>query len=311
VRRLLGTIPALLLLVLLVVVMVRMIPGNITDLLLQEGGGSNSSAHAALEHKLGIDKSVLTTYVDYVGHAVRGEFGRSLWNGQPVMDRIAPRLPITFALMFESLALTVLIAIPVGVISAVFRNSPLDYVARVGTTVFLCVPVFVIATLVIVLPAIWWGWSPHIRITSLSADPVGTLRQLFLPSVIVAVGSAAGLARITRGVMLEVLVEDYVRTARAKGLSDRIVVLRHAMRNSLIPVVTTIGLIFARALTGAVVIEQIFSIPGTGQLLLESVRLRDYPYVQAIVVLIGAWVMLANLVVDVSYGYLDPRIRVG
>src|SRR5207245_614626 len=133
-----------------------------------------------------------------------------------------------------------------------------------GTTVFLCVPVFVIATLVIVLPAIWWGWTPNIRVTSLSADPVGTLRQLFLPSVIVALGSAAGLARITRGVMLDVLIEDYVRTARAKGLSERIVVLRHAMRSGMIPVVTTVGLIFARALTGAVVIEQIFSIPGMG-----------------------------------------------
>jgi peptide/nickel transport system permease protein len=220
-------------------------------------------------------------------------------------------MPITFALMFESLALTVLIAIPVGVISAVYRNSLLDYVVRIGTTVFLCVPVFVIATLVIVLPAIWWGWTPNIRITSLSTDPAGTVRQLFLPSLIVALSSAAGLARITRGVMLEALVEDYVRTARAKGLSERIVVMRHALRTAVIPVVTTIGLIFARALTGAVVIEQIFSIPGMGRLLLESVQLRDYPYVQAIVVLIGAWVMFANLLVDVSYGYLDPRIRYG
>jgi peptide/nickel transport system permease protein len=307
-RRLIGIVPSLLLLILLVVVMVRLIPGNVADLMLQEQG-RNPGARAALEHKLGLDESVVTSYGNYVAHAATGDFGHSLWTGQPVMNRIASRLPITFALMFLSLFFTLVIALPVGIISAVFRDTPLDYVLRGGTIVFLSVPVFVLATMVIILPAIWFGWSPNLQIKSLGADPIGTTRQLMLPAAIVAVGSAAGLARITRTMMLEVLVEDFVRTARAKGLAERVVVVRHALRNALIPVVTTIGLVFARALIGAVVIEQIFAIPGMGRLLLESVSLRDYPFIQAIVLLIGAWVMLVNLCVDVSYGFLDPRIR--
>jgi len=308
IRRVLGIIPSLLLLLLLVVVMVHLIPGNVTDLMLQEQG-SNAGARAVLEHKLGLDQSVLTSYVHYVAHAATGDLGHSLWTGQPVMNRIVSRLPITFILMTLSLVFTIALAVPVGVLSGVFRDTPVDYVLRGGTIVFLSVPVFVVATLVIVLPAIWFGWSPNLQIGTLSGDPLGTTRQLLLPAAIVAVGSAAGLARITRTLMLEVLGEDYVRTARAKGLSERAVIVRHALRNALIPVVTTIGLTFARALVGAVVIEQIFAIPGMGRLLFESVSLRDFPFVQAIVLLIGLWVMLVNLCVDVSYGFLDPKIR--
>jgi peptide/nickel transport system permease protein len=308
IRRLLFMLPTLLLLVFLVVFMVRLIPGNVTTLMLQDGG-ADAGARATLNHKLGLDKSLPQTYFDYIGNAVEGDFGRSLWSGQPVMSRIASRIPITTALMFESLLITVIIAIPVGVISAVTQDSPLDYLLRGGATLFLCVPSFVIATMVIILPAIWLGWSPNLQIKSLGSDFIGTLRQLFLPASIIALGSAAGLARITRTQMLEVLHEDYVRTARAKGLSSRVVIIRHAMRNGIIPVLTTIGLIFGGALSGAVVLEQIFAIPGMGQLLLQSVNLRDFPYVQAIVVLIGVWVMLVNLIVDVSYGLLDPKIR--
>jgi peptide/nickel transport system permease protein len=308
VRRLLFMVPTLLLLLFLVVFMVRLIPGNVTTLMLQDNG-ANAGSRAQLNHKLGLDKSLAQTYVEYVGHAVEGDFGRSLWSGQPVMGRVASRIPITLALMLEALVITVVIAIPVGVLSAVAQDTPLDYLLRGGSTLFLCVPVFVIATMVIILPAIWWGWSPNLQITSLGRDFVGTLRQLLLPAVIVGLGSAASLARITRTQMLEVLREDYVRTARAKGLSGSVVVLRHALRNGIIPVITTIGLIFGSALSGAVVIEQIFAIPGMGQLLLQSVNLRDYPFVQAIVVLIGVWVMLVNLVVDVSYGLIDPKIR--
>lgn len=308
VRRLLFMIPTLLLLVFLVVFMVRLIPGNVTTLMLQDGG-ANAGSRAALNHKLGLDKSLPQTYTEYIGHAAEGDFGKSLWSGQPVMNRITSRIPITFALMFEALLITVIIAIPVGVISAVAQDSPLDHLLRGGSTVFLCVPAFVIATMVIILPAIWFGWSPNLQIKGLGKDFFGTLRQLLLPAVIIALGSAAGLARLTRTQMLEVLHEDYVRTARAKGLSSRIVVTRHAMRNGIIPVITTIGLIFGGALSGAVVIEQIFAIPGMGQLLLQSVNLRDYPFIQAIVVLIGLWVMLVNLIVDISYGLLDPKIR--
>jgi peptide/nickel transport system permease protein len=307
-RRVLGMIPSLLLLLFITVLMVRLIPGSVVDLMLQEQGGQ-SAQRAAVEKNLGLDKSVVGSYVEYVGGVFRGDLGKSLWTGQAVVDRIAPRIPVTLTLMFLSLALTALFAIPVGVIAAVFQDSPLDYILRGGFTVFLSVPVFVLATLIIVLPAIWWSWTPDTQYRDIGEDFFGAMRQLFLPALVIAVSSAAPLARITRTMMLEVLSEDFVRTARAKGLSELTVISRHALRNAMIPVVTSIGLIFARAITGAVVLEQIFAIPGMGKLLVESVGLRDYPFVQALVLIVGAWVMLVNLVIDLSYGFLDPRIR--
>jgi peptide/nickel transport system permease protein len=309
-RRVLGMIPCLLLLLLITVVMVRVIPGNVVDLMLQEQGGQSGQA-ASIEQNLGLDRPVIVSYLDYVRGVVQGDLGTSLWTGQPVLDRILPRLPVTLSLMLLSLALTAIFAIPIGVIAGVFQDSPLDYLLRGAFTVFLSIPVFVLATLVIVLPAIWFGWTPNTQYRDLGEDLIGGMQQLFLPAVVIAVSSAAPLARITRTMMLEVLSEDFVRTARAKGLSDLTVVVRHALRNALIPVVTSIGLIFARAITGAVVLEQIFAIPGLGKLLIESVSLRDYPFVQAIVLLVGAWVMVVNLLIDVSYGFLDPRIRTG
>ena len=307
-RRLLFMVPSLLLLLLLTVLMVRAIPGNVVDLMLQEQG-SQAGQRETVIHNLGLDESIPASFVNYVKDLATGNLGNSLWTGQPVWDQIGPRLPVTLALMLLSLVLTVAIALPIGVIAGVFQDSPLDYALRGVFTFFLSVPVFVLATLVIVLPAIWWQWTPNTQYQSMSANPLGAIRQLLLPSVVIAFSSAAPLARITRTLMLEVLSEDYVRTARAKGLSEFTVVGRHALRNALIPVITSIGLIFARAITGAVVLEQIFAIPGMGNLLVQSVNLRDYPFVQAIVLIVGAWVMLSNIAIDVAYGYLDPRIR--
>ncbi len=307
-RRLLFMVPSLLLLLLLTVLMVRLIPGNVVDLMLQEQG-SQEGQREQVAHNLGLDKSIPVSFVNYAADLARGDFGRSLWTGEPVWDQIGPRLPVTVVLMFLSLFLTVVIAIPIGVVAGVLQDSPLDYALRGVFTFFLSVPVFVLATLVIVLPAIWWQWTPNTQYQSIIENPLGAIRQLVLPSIVIAVSSAAPLARITRTMMLEVLSEDYVRTARAKGLAEFTVVSRHALRNALIPVITSIGLIFARAITGAVVLEQIFAIPGMGNLLVQSVNLRDYPFVQAIVLIVGAWVMLSNIVIDVTYGYLDPRIR--
>jgi peptide/nickel transport system permease protein len=293
---------------LLTVVMVRLIPGNVVDLMLQEQTGQ-STQKQALEHNLGLDKPVIRSYIDYVGGVFRGDLGKSLWTGQSVLDRIASRIPVTLSQMLLSMVLTAVIAIPVGVIAAVAQDTPLDYILRGGFTIFLSVPVFVLGTLVIVLPAIWFGWTPNTQYHALSEDLIGGLEQLLLPAIVIAISSAASLARLTRTMMLEVLSEDFVRTARAKGLSEYRVIARHALRNALIPVVTSIGLIFARAITGTVVLEQIFAIPGMGKLLVESVSLRDYPFVQAIVLIVGMWVMAVNIIIDVSYGLLDPRVR--
>ncbi len=307
-RRLLFMVPSLLLLLFLTVLMVRLIPGNVVDLMLQEQGSSNEEREAVTRN-LGLDKPIAVSFVNYARDLAQGDFGKSLWTGEPVFKQIGPRLPVTLLLMFLSLFLTVAIAIPIGVIAGVFQDSPLDYVLRGAFTLFLSVPVFVLATLVIVLPAIWWQWTPNTQYQSISGNPIGAMQQLLLPSLVIAISSAAPLARITRTMMLEVLSEDYVRTARAKGLAEFTVVGRHALRNALIPVITSVGLIFARAITGAVVLEQIFAIPGMGNLLVTSVNLRDYPFVQAIVLIVGAWVMLSNIAIDVAYGYLDPRIR--
>lgn len=307
-RRLLFMVPSLLLLLFLTVLMVRLIPGNVVDLMLQEQGAP-SEQRDAVTRNLGLDKPMAVSFVNYVQGLATGDFGKSLWTGEPVWNQIGPRLPVTLVLMFLSLFLTVAIAIPIGVIAGVFQDSPLDYALRGLFTVFLSVPVFVLATLVIVLPAIWWQWTVNTQYQSLTDNPLGAMQQLLLPSFVIAISSAAPLARITRTMMLEVLSEDYVRTARAKGLAEFTIVARHALRNALIPVITSVGLIFARAITGAVVLEQIFAIPGMGNLLVQSVNLRDYPFVQAIVLIVGTWVMLSNIAIDVAYGYLDPRIR--
>ena len=309
VARLLAIIPTVLVLLFLVVVLVRLLPGNAVDVILQEQVRARDTGREELERRFGLDKPLPLQYVDYSLGVLRGDLGESVWSREPVTDIIRRRIGVTLELGLLGLALGAALGILLGVLSAVLQNSVPDYVLRSLSILGLSVPNFALATMVIVLPTIWWGWSPSIFYVPLSEGWWAHISQFFTPAVLLAIGLSAGLMRITRTQMLEVLRQDYVRTARAKGLGGRRVVVGHALRNALIPVVTVLGLQVAFLLSGSVLLEQIFGLPGMGRTLIGAVSTRDYPVVQGITVVSGLFVILINLLVDLSYGVLDPRVR--
>jgi peptide/nickel transport system permease protein len=308
-RRLLALIPTLFFASLIVFVTVRLIPGSVIDLMLSQNDIAVGKDRAQLEAALGLDRPMHVQYVRWIGAAVRGDFGRSLWQNTPVTAQLLERLPVTFELGLLALTVALAIAIPIGVYSAVRQDTGGDYLMRSFSILMLAIPGFWLATLVMVFPSIWWGWSPEIKYVPFRQDPVTNLRQMVVPGVILGTSLSAVTMRLTRTMMLEVLRQDYIRTAAAKGLSEPLVVIRHALRNALIPVVTLIGLQAPLLIGGAVIMEQIFVIPGMGLLLLEAVGQRDYPIITGVFLVLGVCVMLINLLVDLSYGSLDPRIR--
>jgi peptide/nickel transport system permease protein len=226
-----------------------------------------------------------------------------------VAELLQARLPITFQLGLMALIVALLIAIPIGIYSAIRQDTAGDYITRSFSILMLAVPSFWMGTMVMVFPSIWWGWSPEVKFVAFTDDPLQNLRQMILPAVILGTALSAITMRLTRTMMLEVLRQDYIRTAWAKGLPEKLVVVRHALRNALIPVVTLVGLQAPILIGGAVIVEQIFVIPGMGLLLLDSISQRDYPIITGVSLVIGFSVMLINLAVDLSYGLLDPKVR--
>jgi len=307
VKRLLIAIPSLLIASLIVFTLPRLIPGDAVQLMLSEKAYAKDIAE--LRAKLGLDRPMYVQYVDWLGHVVRGDLGESLWTRRPVLEEISQRLPITLTLAGFALTFALAIALPVGVISATRQDSLADFFARSTAILGLSVPNFWLATLLIVMPAIWWGWRPVGDFVEFSASPLGYLRQLLLPAVILGIAASAALMRLTRGMLLEVLRQDYVRTAWAKGLEGRIVVYKHALKNALIPVVTIVGGQLGVLLAGTVVVETIFALPGMGRLTVEAILFRDYPVVQTNVMLVAGTLVSLNLLVDLTYAWLDPRIR--
>ena len=307
VRRLLIALPSLLIASLIVFTLPRLIPGDVVQLMLEEKAYGKDLDD--LRAKLGLDRPIPVQYVDWLGSIVRGNFGESLWTRQPVLTELARRLPVTAALGSLALAVAIAIGIPIGVIAAVRQDGLLDFVARSIAVFGLSVPAFVMALLVTLLPAIWWGWTPRVQYVTFASNPAAFLLQLILPAIILGITSAAGIMRLTRGMLLEVLRHDYVRTAWAKGLRERVVVLKHALKNAVIPVVTVLGLQVAAIAGGAVIIEWIFGIPGMGQFLVDAIVQRDYPVIQGINLVIVVIIVATNLVVDLAYAVLDPRIR--
>jgi peptide/nickel transport system permease protein len=243
-----------------------------------------------------------------MGSMVRGHLGESLWTRQPVLSELARRLPVTVTLGIFATIVAIAIGMPIGVLAATRQDGATDFVARSAAILGLSIPGFVLAILVTLLPAIWWGWTPP-RFVAFTKDPAGHLLQFVLPALILGVAAAAAIMRLTRGMLLEVLRQDYVRTAAAKGLRGRVVVLKHALKNALIPVVTVLGLQVAGIAGGSVIIEWIFGIPGMGQFLVDAIVQRDYPVIQGINLIIVTIIVLTNLSVDLLYAVLDPRIR--
>jgi len=308
-RRLLALVPTLVFASIIVFVSVRLIPGDVIDLMLAQNDISAAQDRAKIEAALGLDHPMHEQYFRWAAGALQGDLGRSLWRNTPVTDDLAERLPVTFELGLLSLLIALTVAIPIGVHSALRQDTFADYVTRSFSILMLAVPGFWLGTLVMVFPSVWWRWSPELEYVRFFDAPLQNLRQMIVPAIILGLSLSAITMRMTRTMMLEVLRQDYIRTARAKGLKEKVVVARHALRNGLIPVVTLIGLQAPLLIGGAVIMEQIFVIPGMGQLLLDAVSQRDYPIISGVFLVVGTCVLLINLAVDLSYGLLDPNVR--
>jgi peptide/nickel transport system permease protein len=306
-RRLLVAVPSLLIASFIVFTLPRLIPGDVVQLMLEEKGYGKDLEE--LRAKLGLDRPIPVQYVAWLGAIGRGDLGESLWTRQPVRAELGRRMPVTVTLGLMALAVAILIGVPVGVVAAARPDGVVDFVARSAAIFGLSVPAFVKAIVIILLPAIWWGWTPMIRYVEFSQDPLTHVLQFLLPATILGIASAAAIMRLTRGMLLEVLRQDYVRTAWAKGVGERVIILKHALKNAIIPVMTVLGLQVAQIAGGAVIIEQIFSLPGMGQLLVESIVQRDYPVIQGINLLVVTIIVATNLAVDLAYAVVDPRIR--
>ena len=328
IRRILLLIPTLLILSIIVFLSVRFIPGDIVDSMVFEmevwinvGGDIDREA---LERMLGLDVPVYVQYGRWIGvlptpdwitkeshfnGILQGTLGNSLFGGWSIGERIMGRLPVTIELGFLAIVIGLLIALPVGIYSAIRQDTATDYVGRTAAIIGLATPNFWLAIMVMLYPGIWWGWSPSMEYIPLVEDPLGNLGMFIIPGLILGTASAAGTMRLTRTMMLEVLRQDYIRTAWSKGLKERVVIMRHAVKNAFIPVVTLIGLQLPLLVGGSVIIENIFNLPGLGRLFIFVLTERDYPMVSGINLFFGAVIMANNLFIDMIYPYLDPRVR--
>ena len=309
IKRFLLAIPVLLLVSIVVFLTIRLIPGNIIDMMVSDQGSLTQMDRAKIEQALGLDKPFLIQYGTWLGNIVlHGSLGNSLWDKLPVVDKISKRWPVTFELGILSLIISQLIALPIGVLSALRQDTFGDYVARSFAIMCVAVPSFWVATMLVVFPSIWWGWSPPLSLIPFNQDPIGNLKTFILPAIVLAMSMAGMTMRMTRTMMLEVLRQDYIRTAWSKGLRERVVVARHALKNALIPVITIIGMGVPTLIGGTVIVENIFSLPGMGQLIIQATQTRDYTMVSGVILFFGAILVVINLAVDLTYGFLDPRI---
>ena len=312
IRRLLLIIPTLFVLSMLVFFSVRFIPGDVIDAMLgrmAHVGASAAIDRDTLEQMLGLDVPVYVQYGRWLGGIfLEGTLGKSLWADLTVEEKILGRLPVTVELGAMAILIGLLIALPVGIYSAIRQDTTADYVGRSVAIIGLATPNFWLGIMVMIYPALWWGWAPPMRLIPFAADPLGNLGMFLIPSLILGTAMAAATMRMTRTMMLEVLRQDYIRTAWSKGLRERLVVMRHAVKNGLIPVVTLVGLQLPILLGGAVIMENIFNLPGLGSLLLTALSDRDYPVVSGINLVFATAVVGFNLIIDLIYPYLDPRV---
>ena len=311
IRRLLLFVPTLFILSVLVFLSVRFIPGDVIDNMvgrMDYAGGELD--RAAMERRLGLDLPVHVQYGRWIGSILLyGSLGESLMGGWRIEERIFDRLPVTLELGVMAILIGLVIALPVGIYSAIRQDTVADYAGRILAILGLATPNFWLGTMVMIYPAIWWAWSPPMELVPFAEDMWSHLGILVIPSLILGTALSASTMRLTRTMMLEVLRQDYIRTAWAKGLKERVVVLRHAIKNALIPVVTLVGLQLPLVVGGAVIMENLFNLPGLGRLLVESLSERDYPVVSGVNLFFACIVLLNNLLIDLLYAYLDPRVR--
>ncbi len=309
IRRLIQLVPTLFGMSLAIFLMVRLMPGDVIDVLTGGDVSISPETKRAIQHSLGLDAPLPIQYLRWIGGLVTGHPGTSLRSGEPVYVILGRALPITVELVIIAILLSVLIGIPLGVVSASRRDSGSDFAARVGGLIGLSMPSFWLATLILLFTSTVFQWVPNVSYEPFLKDPVTNLTQLVFPAVAISVFVIAIVMRMTRATMLEVLGQDYVRTARAKGAGERSITYHHALRNALIPVVTVIGLQVGTLMSGAAIVETIFGLPGVGYTLIQAIFARDYPLVQTTTMLLATIFVLLNLGVDLLYGVIDPRIK--
>ncbi len=325
IRRLLLTFPTLFIVSFVIFAVIRFMPGDIVDAeisQMQEIGVSQASleqARGELMKKYGLDVSIFAQYGRWIGvypqadgrvsGLLQGDFGTSFRRHTPVLRDIAIRWPVTLELGLIAFIIANIVSIPIGVYSALRQDTISDYLVRSFAILCMAVPSFWLGTMIVVFPSLWWGYSPPIMYTRMTEDLFENLEMFFVPSVVLGLAMTGGTMRMTRTMMLEVLRQDYVRTAWAKGLRERAVVMRHALKNAFIPVITLIGYTLPVMIGGAVIIEQIFSLPGMGRLLIDATLTRDYTVISGIMLVFGLGMVLINLAVDLTYGILNPKVR--
>jgi peptide/nickel transport system permease protein len=309
-NRLLLMIPTLLGVAVLVFFMLRIVPGDVVEVKLRGDGGSVSQETIEMERKrLGLDKPLIVQFKDWMVGLATLDFGKSMWTDRPVMEEIAIRLELSLEVAILATIFAVLIAVPLGTLAALFRDTWIDYLMRIITIGGLSIPSFWFGMLIMITLLALFNWLPPITFTPIYVDPVANLTQLIWPAMAVGYRYCAVTARMIRSSLLEVFSEDYIRTARAKGVYEKLVVTRHALRNALLPAITVIGLEFAFLIGGLVVTEQVFNLNGIGKLFVQSVSRNDFTLIQGMVMLIAAFYVFVNLVVDLLYAVFDPRIR--
>ncbi len=311
-QRIFFYIPMILLVTILAFVLMRVIPGDPALMILAgvTGDGSFTQEELAnLRSELGTDKPIYIQYANWILNLLRGDLGMSMFYRTPIVEELGPRIPATFELALMAIVMSAFLAVPLGALSAVKQDSTLDYIARIITFTGISIPIFVIGLLTIYLLVRWFNWFPPLGYVMLWEDPWINVQQMFFPALTLAFFELNFTARVTRSAMLEVLREDYIKTARAKGLRERRILLLHALRNASLPIITVAGWSLARLLGGTIIIEKIFLVPGMGTLLIDAITGRDYTLIQSTVIVYALVVLTANLVVDILYSWLDPRIR--
>jgi peptide/nickel transport system permease protein len=307
-RRIALAVPTLGLVSVIVFLMMRLMPGDVATRMVE--GHAYAPTLEALRKELGLDRPAWLQYADWVGGIVlRGDFGRSYWTREPIWNEFVRRFPVTLELAALTILVSVVIGILIGILSAVRQDTAADYAGRILAILALSVPYFGLAVLVVVLPSIYFRWTPVWTYVSLASDPAANLKIMLVPALVFGVTRAGPIMRIMRSALLDVLRQDYIRTAWSKGLGERAVVLRHALKNAMIPVITLVGLQMPLYIGGSVIIEAIFRLPGIGLFFFEALTRLDYPVVQSVNLIVAALVVGLNLLIDVTYAFLDPRIR--
>jgi peptide/nickel transport system permease protein len=319
IRRLLLFLPSVFLTTILIFLLVRFLPGDVIDMMQAQMVGEGAIDRQAIERALGLDVPIYTQYGRWLGiipspdkgysGLVQGDLGTSLRGGFSVSHEILSRIPITFELALLALIVSVITSIPMGVYSAIRQDTVGDYVVRSISIFGISVPSFWIGTIVMIYPAVLWGWSPYMQFIPFFENPIGNLQMFIIPAIVMGLGMAGISMRMTRTMMLETLRQDYIRAAWAKGVSERTVILRHALKNALLPIVTILGTQISTLVAGSVVTESIFNLPGLGRLMLDSLRQRDYPMISGVNLFVAFFVLSINLIVDLTYAWLDPKLR--